>query len=307
MLPLGRPPAYRYRITEASFDGDRELYEKYTRGDYGACSVLLDPEGLHIVNYLTVGDSLYTPEGPVHTQPLSEAGLEELLRFLQDSPLWRQTNLLFHNLSFESFAPFASEGYPPWSCMEFHGCVLPEDWSPISRGVETLRELQVHQCTPLTCDSLDFLRNAKELFVLDLTFSGERKVDLSALEGKKGLTFLRLHHTEVTVEELRIISSLDKLETLELTDAGLTDLRPLATLHRLNWLNLEDNRITDLTPLSGLSRLEVLSLMSNEIRDVSPLAGLSGLKTLNLGNNHISDFTPLEVLNADIIEREWQR
>ena len=305
VIPVFNSPSFS--VTRDCFGGNEALYQEYLNGNASNCAIIIDPEGLHIVTYDPFFAAMDVSEDTSHETVLSAGRLRQILLVLQETPLWQPvTSILFDHLTIETFDPLASVGIPPSTALYFHACALPEDYDLLSGVAQEIREFCTTQCDPLTCESLNFLRGASGLYVLDAVFSDEKKVDLSALEGMKELAFLRLHHTSVSAEELQLISALSNLKALELTHAKLTDITPLSKLGQLEWLNLENNLITDCSPIRGLSHLQVLSLASNEISDISPLADLTSLTYLNLGNNRILDFSPLDALSVTVTDQAWQ-
>ena len=119
--------------------------------------------------------------------------------------------------------------------------------------------------------------------------------DLRGLSDLTGLRTLNLRNCDIT--DLSPLSGLTGLRHLVLKENNsLLDLSPLSGLTGLTALNLRHNDISDLSPLSGLSSLTFLDLRRNDIADLSPLSGLVGLTTLRLSYNNISDVSPLSGL-----------
>jgi internalin A len=50
---------------------------------------------------------------------------------------------------------------------------------------------------------------------------------------------------------------------IELSELSLTDIRPLSSLTNLKGINLSSNRITDIRPLSSLPHVEAINLSTN--------------------------------------------
>lgn len=118
--------------------------------------------------------------------------------------------------------------------------------------------------------------------------------------------------------DLKIISSLIKLETLIIIDikinniddiiyfknltklilrgCSIEDLAPLKTLNHLSYLDLSSNEISQLSILKNFKKLRRLALRNNKIVDISPLAELINIKTLFLWNNQISNINILSNL-----------
>lgn len=106
----------------------------------------------------------------------------------------------------------------------------------------------------------------------------------------------RLNLNETDPADLKLISRLGKLETLDIYNSGFTNLKPLSELASLEQLFLNVNGIEDISPLSGLVGLRTLSLNVNRISDISALTRLTELTALELWGNQISDISPLAAL-----------
>ena len=123
-------------------------------------------------------------------------------------------------------------------------------------------------------------------------------IGISALSNLTALVELNLSDLG-GLYNVRFLSGLTRLRTLDLSDNAITDLSPLAGLTALRTLNLNENTIHDLSPLAGLTELEVLELGVNlYISDLRPLSDLTGLRSLNLANNSITDLSPLSILTG---------
>ena len=100
-------------------------------------------------------------------------------------------------------------------------------------------------------------------------------------------------HAPITVEEM------ERLEELDLPDAGIGDLTGLQFATNLNelflgtWRENEGNQISDLSPIAGLVELRDLRLDENPISDLSPLKNLKNLTHLVCRDTPVSDLSPL--------------
>ena len=152
--------------------------------------------------------------------------------------------------------------------------------------------------------------------------------ELDLLAACVNLVELEIVAMSLSNEQLRVLGSLTKLESLKLSGNRITDLSPIARLTNLGTLDISANPIadlrlrpvielpnltalsasdiglTDLRPLAGLVNLQYLELWGNDIDDLSPLAGLVQLETLNLRNNKIVDIQPL-LDNVGIGAGDW--
>jgi hypothetical protein len=101
-------------------------------------------------------------------------------------------------------------------------------------------------------------------------------------------------HTQLdetpTREQLHALAALDSLDFTGKRD--LTSLSPLTTLHRLQNLNLANCGLQDITPLRDLVRLKKLNLSGNPLIDLAPISYLPQLVSLDISN------TPVEKLDA---------
>lgn len=99
------------------------------------------------------------------------------------------------------------------------------------------------------------------------------------------------------VSSLEALAGLTELETLDISrNPGLTDLRPLSRLARLRSLDLALTGVRALGPLARLSSLERLALEGLPLEGLSPLAGLSSLQVLGLHRSQVESLEPLEGL-----------
>ncbi len=100
-------------------------------------------------------------------------------------------------------------------------------------------------------------------------------------------------NTPITVEEM------ERLEELDLPDAGIGDLTGLQFATNLNelflgtWWENAGNQISDLSPIAGLVELRELRLDENPISDLSPLKNLKNLTHLVCRDTPVSDLSPL--------------
>lgn len=79
----------------------------------------------------------------------------------------------------------------------------------------------------------------------------------------------------------------------QVTAGPISDLRPLSTLTQLTSLNLYHQQLTDLRPLSSLVNLRYLDLRGTGITNIEPLAALKNLRIVDLRENLIPDLQPL--------------
>ena len=90
-----------------------------------------------------------------------------------------------------------------------------------------------------------------------------------------------------TKDELLTQEEIEKVTSLDLSDANLQSIDELKSFKNLEALNLKGNNISDITPLAELKNLSVLDLSNNNIYDLSKvkcLSELTNLKSLKLEN-----------------------
>ena len=81
------------------------------------------------------------------------------------------------------------------------------------------------------------------------------------------------------------IGMLASLRLLVLYDNKVNDIRALSKLKSLFSLDLSYTQVSDISALSGLKNLKTLDLSRIKINDLNALSGLSNLKYLNLQNS----------------------
>lgn len=145
--------------------------------------------------------------------------------------------------------------------------------------------------------------------------------DCSALGQLSNLEHLSLEYNP-KIDDIRFISKLRKLKTLNISATGIKDLSPLKDLEYLYRLeitdlqlddqvievlamhpnlwsvNLRNNQITSLQVFENTPELQELYLSENQIENLEPLKRLPKLSYLSLDGNLISDINPLECLTS---------
>ena len=140
--------------------------------------------------------------------------------------------------------------------------------------------------------------------------------ELDLLAACVNLVELEIEVMQVSNEQLAVLASLTKLESLKLYGNNITDLSPIARLTNLRTLDISANPIadlrlrplvelpnltalnasniglTDLRPIADLVNLQHLELWGNKIDDISPIAGLVNLQYLYFSTDDIDDLTP---------------
>ena len=126
--------------------------------------------------------------------------------------------------------------------------------------------------------------------------------EFTAPEGVKSYEDLKLlpNLTKLTIQEKTVdtlshLSSLTKLETLDLTGSTfpVNDLTILPTLPSLKALTLASCRLSTIDALEGAGNLTYLDISSNTIRNLSVLSAMPQLSELNLSHNAINGLEAL--------------
>lgn len=129
--------------------------------------------------------------------------------------------------------------------------------------------------------------------------------DFTAPEGVKTFADLKLlpNLTKLTVRDQTIdtlshLSSLAKLETLDITGCTfpVEDMTILASLPSLKALTMAGCRLSTIEYLEGAKYLSSLDLSDNTLRNLTVLSTMPQLTELNLRNNAVNDLGALSVL-----------
>ena len=132
--------------------------------------------------------------------------------------------------------------------------------------------------------NLKHLRNAR----------GGGITDLRPLTNLTGLTSLDLR--EHQIRDISPLGTLTNLSELLIWRNQISDITTLGNLTNLTWLGIDSNQISDITVLQNLTNLRGLGLGGNQIRDITALSGLTNLRGLWLSVNQIRDITALSGL-----------
>ncbi|MBQ4076714.1 MAG: hypothetical protein IJD65_03425 [Mailhella sp.] len=117
--------------------------------------------------------------------------------------------------------------------------------------------------------------------------------DFSPLAGLTGLTSLAVESEGMT-GDLKWMSALAKLESIEIKAENLTSFEGVPSLPSLTEASFHRAAPADLTPLvKSLPALTELDLSYCKIADFTPLAQLADLEYLNLYGAAVKDFSPL--------------
>lgn len=144
---------------------------------------------------------------------------------------------------------------------------------------------------PEDAESLSDL--AKLPFLQQLTIRNCEFENLSVLSYLTALEELIIEGTPVSTDDLPIIASLPKLNTLTLSGCSLFGISGLTNATHLTYLDLSNNAIRELTALENMPDLTYLNLNHNAVKELDSLGKLTMLSELDLSYNSIESTTPL--------------
>ncbi len=122
----------------------------------------------------------------------------------------------------------------------------------------------------------------------------EQTIDtLNHLTSLSKLETLDMTGSSFPAEELTLLSNLPALTSLTLADCTLSTIAGLETVQSLQHLDISNNAIRNLDALSQLPALTEVQLAHNAVNDLSALSGLQNLETLNVNYNEVSSLMPL--------------
>lgn len=163
------------------------------------------------------------------------------------------------------------------------------DWADLELDVRESGYLRVSEWTPITDVSwVSLLPNVK---VLELGITD--KTDLRPLAEVKSLVHVKLEGATKRAVDLSFVSSLPKLEKVELRGPRVDSLAPLKSVRTLQEVTIANGAVSDLSPLENLPKLKSLFLPNHRLSSLAPLAKHSGLTYLQVPGNQIEDVSPL--------------
>ena len=127
---------------------------------------------------------------------------------------------------------------------------------------------------------------------------------ITTIEALSGQPLQQLNLSDTMVTELPILTTLTKLEYLnvsrtpafsgEFTPTFITDISWMAGCE-LQELNLTGNRVRDISPLQNSTIYDTLNLEGNPLRDISAIKDMP-LRKLNISGCQIRDYSVLRVM-----------
>jgi len=100
------------------------------------------------------------------------------------------------------------------------------------------------------------------------------------------------------INDLQPLTTLHRIEDLNLANGPHVNLTPLGDLVRLNKLNLSGNPVVDLLPISNLPLLTVLDISNTAVLKLDAIIGLKKLEQLNCSGTQIKKLDPLSSLTS---------
>lgn len=147
-------------------------------------------------------------------------------------------------------------------------------------------------------DAKDYTDLKHLSFLEKLTIHDGAAGQLFNLSGMSNLTHLEIINTTVSTEELAVIGSFSKLQTLTLNNCGLSTTQPLSGLTALTYLDLSNNTIRDISALEAMIDLQELYLQRNALTDLDALQACTLLTKLDISYNTVTTLSPVLVLSA---------
>lgn len=135
-------------------------------------------------------------------------------------------------------------------------------------------------------------------FLQSLTIHDGAINQLSHISGLSNLEHLEIKNTSISSEELDIIGTFSKLETLTLSNCSLSTAAPLSKLSALSYLDLSNNTIRDISALSEMRALQELYLQRNAVADLTSISNCNKLTKLDVSYNNLPTLTPICSINS---------
>ncbi len=120
--------------------------------------------------------------------------------------------------------------------------------------------------------------------------SDEESEEEEKEEEKKEPTY---NETGLTNEDLAVLSNLQNLVYLDITNNNVSDLSSLSTLQNIKYLSVANNPITSLTGAENLKNMKVLYAIDCRLGNIDAVKGFDKLETVYLGGNLLTDLSAL--------------
>jgi len=130
-------------------------------------------------------------------------------------------------------------------------------------------------------------------YLENLTLQNHTLDNLGFLSTLTKLETLDLTGCQFPSEDLSILANLPVLSRLTLADCSLSTISGLAGANALSYLDLSSNTVRNLEVLTPMTTLIEINLQHNAVTELKALSGLVNLEKLNVGFNVITDLSPL--------------
>lgn len=135
-------------------------------------------------------------------------------------------------------------------------------------------------------------------FLEQLTVSNGKSNDFSFLSSLPNLVELSIKNTDISQENLKIISGLPQLKKLTLSYCNISGVTPLSKATSLVYLDLNNNTIRNIDGLDALVNLQELNLQHNAVQQLNALSSLNQLQRLDVSYNVLTSVAPLSKLSS---------
>jgi hypothetical protein len=159
--------------------------------------------------------------------------------------------------------------------------------------------LRLHGTSALTVEKLEAAAPALKRLaprLLHISLRASPIADLRPLSSLTALETIDLSHTAVV--DLAPLSGARVLRRVDVTNTAVADLTPLSGLAALQSLDVTNTAVANLTPLSGARALRSLHLSGTDVFDLGPLSGAKALQSLRLSHTAVADLAPLSGASA---------
>jgi hypothetical protein len=175
---------------------------------------------------------------------------------------------------------------------------LGDEWSPWKFDLEFVTffpELEFLELAITPKTDLKPLRTLVKLKELNLRGKSKGALDLSFVSSMKKLEGLDIRGPRV--DSLEALATVRTLKKLGVTEGGIGSLEPLRKVKQLERVFLPNQKLTSLEPLAPhAATLRYVQVPGNQVSDVAPLAGATALTFLGLKDNAVRDVQPLSGL-----------
>ena len=164
---------------------------------------------------------------------------------------------------------------------------------------ENSRTLVIYDTDALKAWWQELSNHWKSLFSQQVSISSEPTTeDLHAIINMKSLDL----HDMQYIQDLRPVSRLTSLESLNIANTEIIRLDPLFGMTSLKILNLENTYISSLKPLEISNSLRILNISNSQVEDLEPLENIKTLEIIIANNTHITtdDVAKLKEKNHNV-------